>query len=129
MPPGESQQIRWSTWGGVDAVDLALSRDGGESWTKQSSGTLVPLFSVSFADAQHGWAVGKAGTILRTVDGGRTWAQYASPEGKHLFSVDALSPQVAWAVGDWGLVAFWDGVSWQKLRGVTRRSRGIWPDA
>ncbi len=29
---GESQQIRWSSWGGIDAVDLSLSRDGSQSW-------------------------------------------------------------------------------------------------
>lgn len=29
---GETRQIGWSCWGGIYAVDIALSRDGGQSW-------------------------------------------------------------------------------------------------
>ena len=31
------------------------------------------LRGVAFADADHGWAVGDFGTVLRTADGGATW--------------------------------------------------------
>lgn len=79
--------------------------DGGDVWVKQPTGTLAPLFSVSFADAKNGWAVGKGGTILHTTDGGGTWQPQSSPHNKHLFAVEAISPATAWIVGDWGMIA------------------------
>jgi len=36
--PGESRQILWSNWGGVYAVDLSLSRDGGLNWEPMVAG-------------------------------------------------------------------------------------------
>jgi hypothetical protein len=48
------------------------------TWVQQ----FVPgdlLYSVSFADALHGWAVGWGPTILRTTDGGETWTPQSAP--------------------------------------------------
>ena len=56
------------------------STDGGATWTPQQSGTDADLWSVSFVDSLHGWAVGgqptntAPGVILRTGDGGATWS-------------------------------------------------------
>lgn len=47
--PGESRQILWSNWGGVYAVDLSLSRDGGQSWE--------PLASQHPAGLPFNWVV------------------------------------------------------------------------
>jgi photosystem II stability/assembly factor-like uncharacterized protein len=52
---------------------IALSDDNGKSWRQAASPVSVTLTSVSFADAQAGWAVGHAGTILHTGDGGANW--------------------------------------------------------
>jgi photosystem II stability/assembly factor-like uncharacterized protein len=49
------------------------------SWQKQSSNSLARLQSVYFTDAQHGWAAGSNGTLLKTVDGGATWERLALP--------------------------------------------------
>jgi hypothetical protein len=79
--------------------------DGGLTWTQQF---LPPdlLFSVSFADALHGWAVGWGPTLLRTTDGGPTWTPQAVPGTTNaLFAVQALGPDVAWIAGANGLVA------------------------
>jgi photosystem II stability/assembly factor-like uncharacterized protein len=83
---------------------IVHTADGGRTWTTQDSGTRVPLFSVDFADAQHGWAVGKSGLVLGTADGGKTWTPQPTPvgTGKHFFKVKAVDPQTAWVVGDWG---------------------------
>jgi len=52
------------------------------TWSKQKSATTADLYSVSFTDAWHGWAVGEtddgngnfvSSTILATTDGGATW--------------------------------------------------------
>lgn len=59
------------------------SKDGGRTWTKVSD---AALDSVSFVDAEHGWAVGigpsptagpPGGAVYRTSDGGRTWTRLA----------------------------------------------------
>ena len=85
---------------------IYVSRDDGATWTTRESGTKRPLFSVAFADPEHGWIVGKSGTILHTDDGGETWKAQQSPikPGKHLFKVVALDAKTAWAVGDWGAI-------------------------
>jgi photosystem II stability/assembly factor-like uncharacterized protein/tetratricopeptide (TPR) repeat protein len=49
------------------------SADAGRTWSIFDTGTTVPLHAVTFADDQHGWAVGELGTILASADGGRTW--------------------------------------------------------
>jgi photosystem II stability/assembly factor-like uncharacterized protein len=70
------------------------SADHGQTWEVQTTGQSLPLHAVSFADHEHGWAVGELGTILATQDGGKTWkavqqggqrlallAAHARPEG------------------------------------------------
>lgn len=49
------------------------SFDLGETWELQHTGQPLPIQHLCFLDAQQGWAVGEAGTIMRTGDGGRTW--------------------------------------------------------
>jgi hypothetical protein len=69
------------------------------------SGTIESLYSVSMADALHGWAVGQHGAILRTDNGGKTWSVQANlkqDEGSHLFGIHAIDSKTAWAVGEWG---------------------------
>jgi hypothetical protein len=43
--------------------------DGGNTWTEQTSGTFSYLTSVYFTNKFNGWAVGKEGTILKTITG------------------------------------------------------------
>jgi photosystem II stability/assembly factor-like uncharacterized protein len=55
------------------------------------SGPSLPLLSVSFADAQHGWAVGPFGMAVATDDAGKTWYpvldRIENPQFLHLQSV------------------------------------------
>jgi photosystem II stability/assembly factor-like uncharacterized protein len=78
--------------------------DGGESWSKQDSGSQKSIYDISFADELNGWAVGRRGFIIHTADGGQNWERQKSPRfpPRHLFSVHAIDANVAWAVGDWG---------------------------
>jgi photosystem II stability/assembly factor-like uncharacterized protein len=61
---------------------ILATTDGGETWSRQDSGSRAELNAVVFPDAAHGWAVGNdesgVGTILSTVDGGATWRQQAT---------------------------------------------------
>lgn len=52
---------------------IALSDDNGQSWRQVPVPVSVTLSAVQFVDAQRGWAVGHAGTVLATIDGGEHW--------------------------------------------------------
>ena len=93
---------------------ILATSDGGATWSSQdagAAGTGTTLYSVSFADAEHGWVVGNTedstgnttgNVILATRDGGATWvAQYASGSGpsSELSSVCFADATHGWAVG------------------------------
>jgi photosystem II stability/assembly factor-like uncharacterized protein len=77
------------------------TRDGGDSWQAQKSGTTKWLSAVTFAsDGQRGWAVGFNGTILNTRDGGNSWQAQASGTQSWLPVVTFASDgQRGWAIG------------------------------
>lgn len=49
------------------------------NWFKQTTNSLARLTSIHFADAQHGWAAGSNGTLLKTSDGGMIWERIVLP--------------------------------------------------
>ncbi|HEY1601070.1 MAG TPA: YCF48-related protein [Pirellulales bacterium] len=49
------------------------SADSGATWETLPTGQCLPINSLTFVDADHGWAVGALGTILVTSDGGNSW--------------------------------------------------------
>ena len=114
-----------STWAGTRAVAVGdrgvvlLSDDGGARWRQARS---VPvsftLTSVSFADAQHGWAVGHGGSVIVTRDGGETWRvqRVVTTEDRPLFSVHFFDAHSGVAVGLWSLVLVTSdgGETWQE---------------
>lgn len=77
----------------------------GDGWVTQWSAATTNLIDVSFADSQHGWAVGGTddgglGIILATQDGGVTWEiQNAGGGFGALFAVCAVDSQTCWAAG------------------------------
>ena len=70
----------------VGAGGLVLhSGDAGDSWAVQTTPTQDDLWSVSFPDAQHGWACGGplsggAGVVVATTDGGAHWVDRTPPK-------------------------------------------------
>lgn len=62
------------------------------------------LFSVSFPNGKHGWAVGRWGSVLHTSDGGRTWEKQESGVNTTLSSVCFVDEKNGWAVGDQGTI-------------------------
>lgn len=63
-------------WVAVGAAGLLLgSADQGKTWTQQPSPTSVLLTSVTFVNANTGWAVGHDGVIIATTDSGRHWVR------------------------------------------------------
>jgi photosystem II stability/assembly factor-like uncharacterized protein len=62
------------------------------------------LFGISFVDSQHGWAVGKSGTIIATADGGKSWEIQKSATLNHFNAVLFTDLQNGWAVGENGII-------------------------
>lgn len=93
----------------VGSLTILHSTNGGSSWLAEPSGTApyTTLQDITFLNEDLGWAVGNAGTILKTVDGGDTW-EYQRRESVYnlaevwyydVMFVDSLN---GWCVGGRG---------------------------
>jgi photosystem II stability/assembly factor-like uncharacterized protein len=107
------------------AIALASYESGTWSWTIQAKNA-QPLTAVAFArtaaNAGLGWAVGYAGTILRSTDGGHSWTSQNWGDTLVKFtSVSTIDGTEAWAVGTGIVIHTADGgATWtQSLRGTT----------
>jgi photosystem II stability/assembly factor-like uncharacterized protein len=114
---------------------VLLSDDHGKTFRQART---VPvsstLTSVSFADAQNGWAAGHWGVILHTADGGETWNVQRSDtnEDRPLFAVHFFDEKEGIAVGLWSLVlathdggAHWEPVTLPAPPGGGRADRNL----
>lgn len=98
---------------------VLLSDDLGKSFRQARSVPVsTPLTGVSFADEQHGWAVGHWGAILASSDGGDSWQiqRLSSEEDRPLFAVHFFNARQGVAVGLWSLVLTTDdgGQTWHE---------------
>ena len=90
---------------------IAVSTDGGLTWSLHDSGQARYPRAIAFADALHGYAVGP-GYVIATTDGGSTWARATTATGTPT-SVSAAGDQVV-ALGPAGALVSTDGgASWQ----------------
>jgi photosystem II stability/assembly factor-like uncharacterized protein len=81
------------------------TRDGGNTWQTQTSGSKSSLSAVTFQDDGRGWVVGDEGTILNTRDGGDTWqAQWGGTNSELHAMTFTDHAQRGWAVGDDGTI-------------------------
>ena len=110
-------------------VYLSCTQDSVQfEWRQIESGTGEHLYGVHFVDAEHGWAVGTAGTILSTVNGGMTWT--AESVAKETFTeVSFTTPNNGW-LASIGKVQYTGsgGKTWRvqhQARGVGKRPPGI----
>ena len=78
------------------------------------SGTTNDLWSVCFTSAGTGYAVGDAGTILKTTDAGTTWTAQLSGTVNGIEAVYFPHADTGYAVGDTGIIlkTIDGGVSW-----------------
>jgi photosystem II stability/assembly factor-like uncharacterized protein len=108
-------------WVGGNGGIVLLTQDGGGAgggnWFTFVSGTTAHLNDVCFPSRSRGYAVGEAGTIMRTTDGGRTWQQLGDAPFMDLYGVHFLNDDVGWAVGQFGyaLKTTNGGQSWEQL--------------
>lgn len=99
-----------STTEGWVAGDFTIlnTANGGSAWTavRSKTTTLPTLHAIDFADANHGWAVGDAGTIVSTDNGGSSWLLLQHRDDFWLNDVQFVSTTVGWAVGGRGVEPF-----------------------
>lgn len=69
--------------------------DSSGTWTTVASPVQSDLYDVSFASPSVGWAVGQAGTVLRTTDSGSTWSKISISTEEDLVRIGAISELVA----------------------------------
>ncbi|MGZ5184184.1 MAG: WD40/YVTN/BNR-like repeat-containing protein [Caldimonas sp.] len=99
---------------------VLLSDDNGKIHRQAKSvPTDVALTSVSFVDAQHGWAVGHWGVVLSTIDGGESWTlqRTDTQHDRPLFAVHFFDKQNGVAAGLWSLVLITrdGGLHWRTI--------------
>lgn len=73
-------------------------------WFAVPSGTTNVLRGVYLLDSGVGYAVGDAGTILKTIDAGMTWSALASGTTNALYDVHFFDDLTGVTVGDGGLI-------------------------
>ena len=83
---------------------IAMTTDGGETWTISYSSGSGELSSVYFPDNQNGWAVGTDGNILHSTDGGITWTVENSGTTLSLNCVYFVDSQTGWIAGNKGII-------------------------
>jgi len=83
-PPGSNLSWRAGRSGLIE-----LSKDGGSSWSRQTSGVLADLLTGSASSDQVCWIVGRAGAVLLTTDGGIHWKVIPFPLKEDLGGVRA----------------------------------------
>lgn len=96
--------------------DFTATAAGEGVWTAQVSGITRRLITVFFYNSSTGWAVGEAGTFIRTTNGGTTWTSQIIGGSINFRSIFFIDGQNGWLVGDGGYVARTSdgGLTWTK---------------
>jgi hypothetical protein len=90
VPPGSNV-----VWRAGRAGLVEFSKDGGASWSRQTSGVLADLLTGSAPSDKVCWIVGRVGAILLTTDGGAHWTLISSPLSEDLGGIRATDAQHA----------------------------------
>jgi photosystem II stability/assembly factor-like uncharacterized protein len=91
-------------WAVGDGGMIMMSMDDGKTWSAQASATPENLYAVSFADALHGAAVGRTGTVVVTIDGGAHWTPRPLGIDRYVGAV-YVDGTTIWVAGEGGFVA------------------------
>ncbi len=78
-------------WRAGSGGAIERSSDQGKTWQQQASGVAAELLAGSAASNTVAWAVGRAGTILRTEDG-EHWQRVAPPSTAQSNAPQAMAP-------------------------------------
>ncbi len=112
--------MKWLQIFSIIALIIASEIEA-QNWIKKSPfPTGENLNSVFFTTNSIGYAVGSAGTIIKTTDGGNSWFFLTSGTTANLQSVYFPSINIGFAVGDAGIILKTtdSGLSWNRQRAV-----------
>lgn len=102
--------------GASPAVAGAIYAAPGWCWTNPGPIGPTDLSDVELTDTLRGWAVGRAGCVIRTTDGGVTWERAQEPCADELTDVSAIDGDTAWVIagshGDRLYTTTDGGISW-----------------
>lgn len=103
-------------WATGEQGTIIHTRNAGEVWTVQNSGTEETLTGLSFVHSETGWIAGSSGTILSTKDGGDNWEPQKSGTEDFLSSIWFINEKEGWAAGAEGLILKTEdgGESWSQ---------------
>jgi photosystem II stability/assembly factor-like uncharacterized protein len=138
-----NDRLGWAvgdTGGAPDEAPIILAtRNGGLTWKAQratSKRVYGGLYSMSFVDSRHGWAVGGDGgeqvgspVILHTTNGGKTWKREKAPavdKDAFLAGVTFANAQRGWAVGNANRGYANSQPIYKPIILVTRNGGGTW---
>lgn len=108
-------QGRWWIVGSFSSIQS--SSDHGKSWNTQTLDEDLFLTSIQFVSAEHAFATGEFGTVLRSTDGGASWERLPSlPEEFYPEDAWFADEQRGWVVGlQGGIYATTDGgTTWSR---------------
>jgi len=83
---------------------FVLKTTNGTSWTQLNTGTVPFLYGVQFVDANFGYAVGDAGTVIATVNGGSSWTTENTGTTNNLSDVSFITSTLGWICGSNGTI-------------------------
>lgn len=93
---------------------IAVSSDGGSTWqVRHLAKSDKLLLTMTFADAQTGYAFGSDGLELRSTDGGASWKQYRKAPGMILHAQFSDSKNGLVASTKWVAFTHDSGATWQ----------------
>ena len=120
--PTGSPRLNWlfssATIEGLSPDFIAIVASVMRDWYSQPNSTVNNLNGVCFLpDGRRGWAVGDAGTIVRTTTAGASWGNQASSTAFNLNDVWFTTDQTGFAVGHGGTVMRTRnaGATWTRL--------------
>lgn len=83
---------------------IARTDNGGNSWSRQTTGISQTLFSIYFVNDNLGFACGENGVILKTTNGGSSWTQLSSGVNVPLYAIGFANENYGWVVGSGGYI-------------------------
>lgn len=75
-----------------------------DTWEPLKTGTTQDLYAIDFIDADVGYVVGAAGTILKTTDGGKTWEDSAPDLDQEFYGLHFFDTEEGVIVGSEGTI-------------------------
>lgn len=105
---------------------IAKTTDGGAHWVNTKLGDYKFVFSMEFANASTGFAVGSEGLILKTTNQGNTWTRLTPSTTNWLTSVHTFNVNTVLVAGYDGLLLRTTdgGNTWNEIRSSIRGDIG-----